>query len=795
MAINIKEILHPSDSDTIKFDKINYNFDQILINGGGPQGIQGQKGIQGADGATGIKGQKGEIGITGPVGPSGTTDTPWAKVAHSSLATHILKPKIDTDTVPAIIWLGDSTFNENTPADGYVDSISRITLARTVGIDHYASYFTSTDKILNFTGRAFDSAEFYGFKKDLGSVSNPIGFEVEVDKIILKSATGYAKITSFQDLELASNNGDVKINPNGILEVNAPGIINDYLNVNSTSHVKIATGTIAQRPAGVAGMIRFNSDDNRYEGHDGTKWSSLGGLIDADADTYIVAEKNADEDILRFNVGSALELTPGGGVEIATMGETITDGFENSIDVFSVKRVQENKSDIIFDNARGMITKASSATLSANQAQPANEGSIKTFRRLDDYYYQESTVLDSNPGTLTSTPFAYGTGQINPSNIKMTTKLLRLHGKTNGVQSTPAINVAIAYDNTTSKIAYVKTGHMVQCWGQLDFYQTAIDYTELEASGVITLDGKNSAGVSSSGTYNASRVAFYFAELGTFHYKNASDTWIYFPISMNMEAGANLENSPTPVFTHWGAIPPDANYFNILRIDGTGRNRFPADSTPEATGITDTAILEADFMNLLDINDGLSVTNGIPTLPTTLSWSFSMPTDDKSYDVISTLQSTYVEDGSATEVAVGNGPPRGDNGFVQQDAINLTGVDRPQAGTTRFTFTKTDDDCTAITVQHATSATGTFTTFTGTGTSCTSPFTITYSSAGTTKYFRLVQTRSVGDPLTSNVVSVTYPGNGGVPSGPSGPGVVLTPPPSPGGVDVVNNDDDIRDLG
>ena len=58
MAINIQEILHPSDSDSIKFSKINYNFDQILANGGGPVGPKGQKGIQGVVGQTGQKGER-----------------------------------------------------------------------------------------------------------------------------------------------------------------------------------------------------------------------------------------------------------------------------------------------------------------------------------------------------------------------------------------------------------------------------------------------------------------------------------------------------------------------------------------------------------------------------------------------------------------------------------------------------------------------------------------------------------------------------------------------------------------
>ena len=68
MAINIQEILHPSDSDSIKFEKINYNFDQILANGGGPAGPKGQKGDQGQVGSTGQKGQKGEVG---PIGEKG----------------------------------------------------------------------------------------------------------------------------------------------------------------------------------------------------------------------------------------------------------------------------------------------------------------------------------------------------------------------------------------------------------------------------------------------------------------------------------------------------------------------------------------------------------------------------------------------------------------------------------------------------------------------------------------------------------------------------------------------------
>lgn len=36
-------------------------------------------------------------------------------------------------------------------------------------------------------------------------------------------------------------------------------------------------GTTAQRPTASAGMLRFNTSDNKFEGHNGTAWGSIGG--------------------------------------------------------------------------------------------------------------------------------------------------------------------------------------------------------------------------------------------------------------------------------------------------------------------------------------------------------------------------------------------------------------------------------------------------------------------------------------------------------------------------------------
>lgn len=47
--------------------------------------------------------------------------------------------------------------------------------------------------------------------------------------------------------------------------------------LSGTGAIKVPVGTEAQRPSGAAGKIRFNSTLNRYEGHNGTSWSSIGG--------------------------------------------------------------------------------------------------------------------------------------------------------------------------------------------------------------------------------------------------------------------------------------------------------------------------------------------------------------------------------------------------------------------------------------------------------------------------------------------------------------------------------------
>ena len=77
---------------------------------------------------------------------------------------------------------------------------------------------------------------------------------------------------------------------------------NNYVQIGGTQAFIVPVGNTAARPAGVSGMMRFNSENLQFEGHNGISFVSLGGVRDVDLDTFISAELNTadDDDTFRF---------------------------------------------------------------------------------------------------------------------------------------------------------------------------------------------------------------------------------------------------------------------------------------------------------------------------------------------------------------------------------------------------------------------------------------------------------------------------------------------------------------
>ena len=248
MAINIQEILHPSDSDVIKFEKINYNFDQIVAAGGGPVGPQGDKGDPGTPGFTGPKGAQGEKGAKGL---TGATTSPWKVIPIDSDAGQplgdgvndyvILKPKQSTDNLRPIIFLGDETFDDENEVDGNLNLRSTLTIGRhAVGVnnssDEYLTFWHGTNTLTNE-----QVAITLSSSEETDSVENWTRFSL--DKTYNSSNTN--------DVELRINLDRIKLE--GHVTIGTAG----SLLLNNTD-------LGAAMPS--AGMIRYNSNSKTFQG-------------------------------------------------------------------------------------------------------------------------------------------------------------------------------------------------------------------------------------------------------------------------------------------------------------------------------------------------------------------------------------------------------------------------------------------------------------------------------------------------------------------------------------------------
>ena len=123
--------------------------------------------------------------------------------------------------------------------------------------------------------------------------------------------------------------------------------VNNILTIGGGGALTLPNGTSATRPTAVQGMVRFNSQDGQFEGYDGIAWSGLGGVIDVDQDTKIMAETSpgSDNDELKFYTGGTLAATFAanvasfaGDVSIAgnlTIGDADTDTVSFAADITS----------------------------------------------------------------------------------------------------------------------------------------------------------------------------------------------------------------------------------------------------------------------------------------------------------------------------------------------------------------------------------------------------------------------------------------------------------------------------
>ena len=91
-------------------------------------------------------------------------------------------------------------------------------------------------------------------------------------------------ISSASNLQVVTDTGNVTSNTiqfsNAITSLTATSNIEvaGFVGSSGTGALTVPSGTTAQQPTGVAGMIRFNSTSNRLEVYNGTTWQGLGNV-------------------------------------------------------------------------------------------------------------------------------------------------------------------------------------------------------------------------------------------------------------------------------------------------------------------------------------------------------------------------------------------------------------------------------------------------------------------------------------------------------------------------------------
>jgi len=657
MAINIKEILHPSDSDSIKFEKINYNFDQIVANGGGPMGPKGDKGDQGEQGETGLKGDKGDKGDQGDQGETGITDSPWRGVIHDNGVSVILKPKVNLDpnedgdfeayTVPAAIWLGDADFEEGVD-DGDITSTARITVALTPGVfDQYFKMQHAVDKRMNITSATDGSYTEFRLLKELGDTN--IAFKIDTDRIsiISNNETLLLRGNVVKIKPIGNSNITLETDGTGILDVDMQAAFKDYVNFDNTGAVKLPVGTVLQRPTGAAGMVRFNSDSGIFEGYYGSAWRSLGVLEDADGNTKIVVEENPNEDIIRMYFG---------GTSGMTIGESFSDGL-NTLPgtVYTARNIVTDGSLMAKTAGRGLLIPARADVTGG--LTPANYNAIAARRTLHDYFYKVSTFMESGLTTITgtTTPFTdhypqggSNTTSVNTSTYRISDDLFYIHKRINESTGQTVIDkapIAVVINRNVSKISYIKVGHQVSAWGRLEYWPFPVNRTlmPVPSSGTIyNFQGRQPDGTTVNNA-KTSRVMIFPAESGTWPYKNASSEKVIFPITVNMDTtfGATGPSSyaTTSDQMYYGVIFPGMAGFNILRVKPGTMHVESSDSTgpnPLEAGV----LPYGEFLNLEDFEAAF-----ITAKTVTFDFNFTMATEVNSYDTINptTVRAMYTE--------------------------------------------------------------------------------------------------------------------------------------------------------
>jgi len=167
------------------------------------------------------------------------------------------------------------------------------------------------DRGINFKWHNGSSAKngFFGFDDSTGYFA--FVPDATITGSVVSGTYGDFIATNFRGNLIGNAVTSSSLSTTGNAQVDGNLDVDGYASFNTTTALKLPAGQTSERPVTEeTGQIRYNSDLVTFEGYNGTSWGSLGGVIDTDRDTYVVAESspNSDNDELEFFVAGTQEL-------------------------------------------------------------------------------------------------------------------------------------------------------------------------------------------------------------------------------------------------------------------------------------------------------------------------------------------------------------------------------------------------------------------------------------------------------------------------------------------------------
>lgn len=162
----------------------------------------------------------------------------------------------------------------NTSIEGTLDVTGNATYAGTMDVDGQVTAASINVEDLTATRIVFAGAN--GELVDDGNFT----FDASTDKL---SITGSAQIDQIvlDGNTISTSTGALTIAPAAQAETV----------FGTTSAIRVPVGNSTERPSTPAtGQIRYNTTTSQYEGYSSSAWQGLGGVIDVNQDTYVIAQ-------------------------------------------------------------------------------------------------------------------------------------------------------------------------------------------------------------------------------------------------------------------------------------------------------------------------------------------------------------------------------------------------------------------------------------------------------------------------------------------------------------------------